>query len=80
LGGQLPGFSDAVFMHYHGISAAMKGDGKGVINAATTGFGGMGGAVIGTAIFPGVGTLIGGIVGSIIGRLGGYGAGKLLPK
>ncbi len=67
-------------MHYSGISAALNGDEKGVIKAATSGFGGMGGAVIGTAICPGLGTLIGGLIGAGLGALGGWGASKLLDK
>jgi hypothetical protein len=67
-------------MHYKGIVAAMKGDGKGVISAATGGFGGLSGAIIGTAVCPGIGTLVGGILGSLLGAAGGWGSGKLIEK
>lgn len=41
----------------------------------------MGGAVIGTAIFPGVGTIIGGIIGGITGGIGGsIGAEKIVSS
>jgi len=67
-------------MHFNGISAAVRGDGKGVISAATGGFGGLSGAVIGTAICPGIGTLIGGLIVAGVGALGGWVAGKLLDQ
>lgn len=65
-------------MHFNAIYAASQGDGKGVVKAVTGGFGGLSGAIIGTAILPGVGTLIGGIIGSGVGWVGGYGAAKLI--
>ncbi len=77
-GAVVPGASAAIMMHYNGISAALNGDGKGVIKAATGGFGSLSGAVVGTAIFPGLGTFIGGLIGAGIGWLGGYGACKLV--
>ena len=67
-------------MHVDGIRAAANGDGKGVINACTTGYGTMSGAVVGTAICPGIGTIVGGIVGALIGKAGGHAAGTLLDK
>lgn len=42
-------------------------NGKWVIKAATAGFGGLGGAIIGTAICPGIGALTIGIVSGLGG-------------
>ena len=42
--------------------------------------GAIGGAQIGTAIFPGVGTVIGGVVGAGLGVLAGYGLDRMLAK
>jgi uncharacterized membrane protein len=65
-------------MHYNGITAALNGDAKGAISAVTYGFGGLSGAVIGTAVCPVIGTAIGGLIGSLLGAIGGWGAGKLI--
>ena len=53
---------------------------KKVIKVATTGYGVMGGGFIGTAFWPGLGTVIGGAIGAMLGFLFGTMTGKLVHK
>ncbi|XP_038059929.1 uncharacterized protein LOC119730930 [Patiria miniata] len=79
-GASVPGVGGVIMAHFLGPYYAIKGDGAA---AAATGAGLWGcvsGAVIGTLIFPGVGTIIGGAVlgGAIGGATAGIAAGALV--
>ena len=74
----VPGIGDIVLQHVLAPYQAAQGDGLGAVKTTIGGFSTFSGAIIGTAICPGIGTALGGIIGGIVGMMGGYGVGKLV--